>query len=299
MAHKNYERLSIEEFGKHLLESGDLDPIYIALSKMEWQCEEHRDRWLIAYWCYYHAGAASYISEGEGEDFWHRMMVAAQNETIAPDGGRWPRGHERRHFRGYQGIQAVEELSARYGDRPEAMVAYCAGLYPGVDRVDPGPFVNVSIRVQEHRGFGPWISFKIGDMIERLGIRPIDFSNADVFMFKDPALAAQMLYAQKNGIDPQRVRDGSVKVKATVIPEVVRYLVDHFKDYSAPPTHDRPVGLQEAETILCCWKSHLSGSYPRFNDIDEIRHGVRPWVAHSQTARAFLHHLPIGSEGEK
>src|SRR3546814_4979767 len=67
-----YERLSIEAFGSHLLRSGDLDPIYIALVQARRSgafSEAQLLLWLLAYVCFYHAGVASWMSEHEGAAF--------------------------------------------------------------------------------------------------------------------------------------------------------------------------------------------------------------------------------------
>lgn len=283
---RSYERLPIEVFGRHLITTGDLDPVYIAVDRMDWDDSDHRARWLIAYWCLYHCGTASYLSQFTGNEFWDKLMVAAVNESPAPTGGRWDRGSERRHWRGQQAINSCAELAERYNSTPEAMVDYIGG--PNVDT----SFAAVNERAQKHRGFGPWISFKIGDMLDRLGIQKINFQNADVFMFKDPAVAAKMLFAQKQGMDPQAVREGRIQVKDEVIPEVVKYLEGEFKDLLAPPIADRPVGLQEVETVLCKWKSHLNGHYPLFNDTEEIREGLTEWKGSSKTAELMLEAMP-------
>lgn len=301
-----YPRLSIEDFGRHLLVSGDLDPVYIALAGMELD-EAQRDRWLVAYWCLYHVGAACYLSERTGRDFWMALRAAAtQNADQTPgldapvEGGRWPRGSERRHWRGEQARKAVGQLMGRYLDAPEAMVQGIAStrLY-GKEQAewdDVGleqlPFRLVAARTQEHPSFGPWISFKVADMLDRLGIAPVSFDNAAVFMFDDPRKAALNLARLKGGLAPEvRFKD-----EGRVINEVVDYLTGHFKGHTAPPLHERPVGLQEVETILCKWKSHMNGHYPLNNDIHEINEGLGTWAAHSDTAKAFLHAMPVPLE---
>lgn len=69
---RNYERLPIEKFGRHLITTGDLDPIHNGLvgavaagvyTQPQLYC------WLIAYWCFYHAGVASFMSGMEGQEF--------------------------------------------------------------------------------------------------------------------------------------------------------------------------------------------------------------------------------------
>jgi hypothetical protein len=286
MAARNYPRLNIYDFGAHLLETGDLDPVYIALNKAELD-PAHLARWLLAYWCLYHCGAASWLSEQEGANFWGNLIIAADNQLPAPTGGRWPRGSERRHFRGEASIRAVVGMRERFGDRPEQVISYLLdGVEPGGDGL---PFAEVAARAKGLPLFGPWISFKVADMLDRLGIAEIDFDQAAVFMFDDPAKAALMFWREKMGL----IETAQPKDRDMVIGQVVDHLSEHFKTFEAPPLHDRPVGLQEIETILCKWKSHRNGHYPLFNDIEEIRHGLVPWATHSPTAAALLHAMPL------
>lgn len=279
MAKQNYERLSIEVFGRHLIESGDLDPVYIALPKAITTVGQ-RNRWLMAYWCFYHCGVASYLSEHEGAEFLRLMMEVAHNETRSPLGGRWPRASERRHARGQSAIDMVSFLRKTYGTEPEQMVAELERLCQGGIL-----FKDLALHVRGHVLFGPWIAFKVGDMLERVCGCPVNFDNADVFMFKDPTKAAIMLYKQKAGLAP----DCELKHTGQAIREVVDYLIDTFKDLDAPPLHDRAIGLQEVETVLCKWKSHMNGHYPLNNDIDEITEGLSGW---GPTAQEFSYAMP-------
>lgn len=288
MPGRNYERMSIEEFGKHLLDTNELDPVYVALwrlMKVEggWSLAQVQ-RWLVAYWCFYNCGVASWMSEHEGGDFWEQMLLAAENEKPNPVGERWPRGHERRHFRGAAAVQAVTKLRERHGE-PEKMVQYVVGE---PDTAHHRTFEAVSGRVKEHHLFGPWIAFKVADMVDRVLGVPVDFSEAAVFMFKDPVKSALMLFRQKAGLS----EGAKIKDEKAAIHQVVEYLIDHFKDYKAPPAYDRPVGLQEVETILCCWKSHMNGHYPLYNDIDDITQGTAPWADVCGAAGKFLEHMP-------
>lgn len=285
---RDYQRLSIEEFGRQLLTSGDLDPVYIMLSDGGLGGPQLH-RWLIAYWCLYHCGAASYLSELEGDKFWDGLLAAARNEEPAPTGGRWPRGHERRHFRGVAANNAVVDYRVRYGKRPEQMVHYIAHLHE-TRPTQKVPFKAVADRAKEHTLFGPWMAFKVADMVDRVLQVPVDFHEADVFMFKDPVEAAIMLWLQRHGYNP-KARPKDTKM---VIREVVMQLTVVFGEHKAPPLGDRPVGLQEIETILCKWKSHMNGHYPLLNDITEIRAGMRQWQDASETCRSLLMALPSG-----
>lgn len=287
MSKRNYPRLSVEEFGRHLLETNDLDPVYVALVGMDDEASDaYVARWLIAYWCFYHCGAASWLAEHEGDKFWWWMLRAAKNEEEHPTplGTRWPRGHERRHFRGAQGIRAVEELAHRY-PRPEDMLKVLT--YP-LPNDEPLTFKAVTNRVQTHRGFGPWIGFKVADMVDRVLGLHVSFEEAAVFMFKDPYKAALKVWREKQGL-PDTAKP---KLESDAIHQVVSHLVDEFKHYQAPPFRDRPVGLQEVETVLCKWKSHMNGHYPKYNDIDDINQGLEQWAPHSDGAKLFLKHMP-------
>lgn len=290
MANKrNYPRLSIEDFGRELLRTNDLDPIYVALvgaEKAGDYSREQLNRWMVAYWCFYHAGVASFLSEKEGEEFWHWFEVAAVNEAETPVGGRWPRGHERRHFRGKVALETFDDLRARYGERPHVFAAYCAHTNLPGDRLS---FKEVSKRAQEHRGFGPWIGFKIADMVDRVLGVPVDFDQAAVFMFKDPEKAAMMLWEERAAPKyPARARPK----RDVILGHITDYLIKEFEEFRAPPFRDRPVNIQEVETVLCKWKSHMNGHYPLQNDIREINEGLRLWGERSDAARAFLAHMP-------
>lgn len=279
---RNYEKLSIEEFGAHLLGTNDLDPIYVALRKMQLP-EAQLNRWLLAYWCLYNGGEASYLSEFEGREFFEMLNHAAENVREAPIGGRWPRGAERRHWRGAQATSSVEYLINRYDERPEDMATYCAGGLAGETT-----FAEVTKRVQEHRLFGPWIGFKVADMVDRVMGKPVSFDNAAVFMFKDPFKAALMQYDMNPNIPMYSVSPTDNEK----VMHVAAHLIEHFKGFQAPPLGDRPVNIQEVETILCKWKSHQNGHYPLFKDIIEIREGAEPWAKVSKTAEAFLEAMP-------
>jgi hypothetical protein len=273
---RNYERATLEVFGSHLLASGDLDPIYVALHEMALP-RATLARWLLAYSCFYSAGVACFAAEHEGEDFWSVLLRAALNEEPTPAGNRWERGHERRHARGKQGINMVLRLRERYGDRPEGFIDAITGDTCG----------DVMKRVRKHYLYGQWIGFKMADLLDRVVGHPVSFNEAAIFVFKDPVKAAHIVYAERNGLDVEKV---TLKVEG--LNAVIDSICEHFADWDAPPLYDRPIGLQEAETILCKYKSMLNGHYPPFNDIDEINSGLAPWLDHSALAGIFLSAMP-------
>lgn len=271
---------TIESFGAKLLASGDLDPLYIALHGADLP-DEQLKRWMFAYWCCYHAGASCFISERSGDKFWNAMHWMTVN-TVSPPAPlppRWPRGHERRHFRGEKAIAAIDLLS-RAHPQVEHLVYWIASAAPS--------FRAVRERVMTMPQFGPWIAFKIADMLERLQGVSIDFDNADVLMFKSPydaALLVAQQWSENQGTIPPADYDRFVQMTAND-------LIDTFERFFAPPRYDRLVNIQEVETILCKWKSHLSGHYPLGLDTREIRAGLLEWSTVSETAARILQSLP-------
>jgi hypothetical protein len=68
----------------------------------------------------------------------------------------------------------------------------------------------------------------------------------------------------------------------------VRLLTEAFAGFSAPPRHDRPVGVQEVETCLCKYKSYVNGHYPIGKDSRELRHALTGWGSKADQLRAFV-----------
>lgn len=271
-----YEQLPVREFGKQLIATQDLDPVYSALVK----CGLERDqlyRWLLSYWCFYHVGLASYLSEfSKPTEFWEVALTAAENIESAPGGlGRWPRGKERRHFRGALAMKTIRGLRAAY-DLPQTMVSRCT-----INHTLGG----VSNFVTSHYGFGPWIAFKAADMLERCAYCEISFNTGVVMMFDEPAKAAVMVYDQERPDDKTTPRKDRIQ-------HVTEGLVSYFRDTLAPPTFDRPINIQEVETVLCKWKSHVHGKYALGTDTHEVRHAALLWAAVSPTAARFAKHVP-------
>jgi hypothetical protein len=277
-----YETLSVEAFGRQLIQTGDLDPVYIALQRMAWS-EEQRDRWLLSYLLCYHPGAACWLSEQEGQSFWDHLDVAARNETLSPAGTRWPRAAERRHWRGKTATESVTRLRGCYEDASD-FVNYCCGGKDGWS--NPEPYRLVASRVKEHYAFGDWVSYKFGDIAERVLGVPVLFTWEDA-MYESPNKAALELWREHMKLpDNARPKDINRAVR-----DVVEHLLDLYKDYDAPGG-DRKIGLTEVETILCKHLSHKHGHYPLNNDLVEISHGCQTWQSVSPTVAEFLRHFP-------
>lgn len=251
-------------WGRRLIETEDHDPLYSGL--VRWDVKGSRKRrFMLAYWCCYSVGASWYISQYASGTFWHKLRTAAENVQPSPLGERWPRAHERRHWRGQKCVDSVDWLTAKYNHPEEAVIRL------EQERTLKGVETTMGTWPQ----FGPWISFKAADMLERVLGVPVAFPNSILTLFKDPLKAAEMLVNvsgenwEGEGCTPQECADE---------------LLSQLQHLRAPGATDRPVNIQEVETVLCKWKSARGGHYHIGLDTRDHRAELEKWGAHDLLA---------------
>lgn len=242
-------RSSLLSFGADLVDTGDLDPVYVVLWESGWAGYESAQQWLLAYWCFYHSGTASWIVDQP--DYWTAMSQAAGSS-------RWPRSSERRHYRGDNARKSMAFLRS----------AGLTHLMSPLVGPEPVTVDFVMKSVQKWVGFGPWIAFKVADMLDRLNLRPIIFNRSAMFLFDSPLRGAKL--AAQTYANP----DTALHTDDAVVDWAMDYILTNLKDRSAPPRHERGLGVQEAETILCKWKSHMNGHYKVGEDIISLRQSL-------------------------
>ncbi len=250
-------KLDCYEFGQQLLETNDLDPIYVILHRAAFD-RDHLHKWLLSYFCFYHCGTASWIVDQP--DYWDAMETAAGSKE-------WPRSAERRHFRGNNAVNSVAWL------RDEGL----DNLFDGLYYCKPTA-AAVMAQVKTWTGFGPWIAFKVADMLERLGLMPLTFEVDEAMYDGSPTQGAQLLWETEGSPDTEG---------QSVTAWAVGRILDELWPAKAPPRYERPINVQEAETICCKSHSATKGHYHVGKDIAEVRHGLMRFVE-CKTARALL-----------
>lgn len=261
------DKLSVFDFGRKLLETKDIDPVYVILNEvLKGPWTYNHDllyRWLVSYWCFYHVGTANALAGSaiEGAEavvvtedwFWKRLAAAAATKE-------YPRSTERRHFRGENAISCVSSLLG--------LRLTCAELVTALGSPTESPsFLECARRVKTHRGFGDWAAFKIADMLERLGLCPVQFKPSDVFnMFDSPRKGAKLV-AATIGLSHGGYKD--------VFEAVYETIEDELSDILAPPRYERKINIQEIETILCKWHSYMHGHYHIGKDIHEVHEALK------------------------
>jgi hypothetical protein len=268
------------EFGSKLVLTGDLDPIYTMLNAAKLP-DATLKRWCLAYWMFYHAGVSSLIANAKPADFW-RMVWKAQEE-------KWPRGTERRHFKAENSRKAIEYLQGCFPKAEDAVTWVSSADYLKLSRdlgqdVSAARFEEILRRAQTWVGFGPWIAFKIADMVDAVLHVPVNFEGTESYFFDDPIVGAFcVVFSGMSQDSADLVRRAKEKVKSTSgteRAEIVREAVNLLKAHSdlgklrSPTNPDRPLAIQEYETIFCKYKSHLNGHYPVGKDTHEILHGL-------------------------
>lgn len=231
--------MSILNFGRNLIRSLDLDPVYVALHRADLPKDLLR-KWLLAYWCFYHSGVASRIASAT---CWH-----TEAQSLYPS---CPRGAERRHFRGKNGQDSLDYLRKNFPNPGDAVLK--------LEKLCPCKFSTIAEKVREWKGFGPWIAFKAADMLERVVGSKIDFTSMKLDIYDEPAKAAKL-------IDPHSTPTQTATRLAKALSEM-----------KAPPLFDREINVQEAETVLCKYKAHIRGHYPIGKDSRELKHSLKGW----------------------
>jgi len=254
-------------FGEKLIQTQDLDPVYVLVSSCpELKNKEKLRRWLLAYWSFYHMGTASWITDGFNqypnlttEEYWIRFKQAASSKLHL----RCP---ERRHYRGQNALKSVAYLHKRGID----------SLFSDIEI--NGSCSDVMKQTKKWVGFGPWIGFKIADMLERLQLARIAFNVEDVYLFDSPLEGAKRLRESVSAT----VNDSEVG------PWAVEYLINKLGHLKAPPLFERNVSVQEVETVLCKWKSYTNNKYHVGEDITSCQKCLNQYQLRSPIAKSLM-----------
>lgn len=256
------KKLDVFQFGEKLIETNDLDPTYVAIYNSGLSGQKLK-KFLLAYFCFYHFGTASWITDSS--DYWKAMKIAAGSKE-------YPRSSERRHYRGQQAILSVNWLMER-----------------GVDTLFE-PIIGKSLKaesviqyVKTWRGFGDWISFKIADILERLGLAEIEFNPDNVELYESPKHGAALAW-NNHGNSLEAVPEDLVSWAYSILKSEIGGLL-------APPRNERTINIQEIETILCKSVGYFEGRYTIGHDIKEVRSALLRF-AKCSTSQKLLAALP-------
>jgi hypothetical protein len=136
-------------------------------------------------------------------------------------------------------------------ERPEGFVELLLSI------PQPAPLETIMRTVQGWNMCGPWIAFKVADILERVLGMQVEFPNEIALFYEEPRAALDMLELE---------------------PKVAAHrLLKHFGKIPAPPDLKRFCNIQEVETVCCKWKSSTRGKYWVGKDIHEVRNALKGW----------------------
>lgn len=223
-------------FTKRLYGEWDADPGYYALQHTEMPAAQ-RLRAAVAWCAYYNLGIAADASEYQGKRFWDYLV------KIYPTAKR---ATERRHFRGQQGMRALEQWRTEW-PKPEALAEWmCAGH----------SYFDIRRQGKPVMQYGDYFFWKWCDLHEVLGFGPVNMVGSENYSPKLPQQGAELIYAL--------TWDWDAYLDAKeLVPTIYNGIVSFGRNANVPPrtTNARPFGIQEAETVCCVYKQMSSGSY--------------------------------------
>jgi hypothetical protein len=242
--HDGKDPMSWRTFAKLLFKLEDADPGYMLLARADIP-HEQKLRFMTAWCTFYNPGIAAAASERTGRRFWSYLY---QQYPTAK------RASERRHFRGNQGLRAMRSWERSFPN-PENLTTFMQGE----------TYFEVAKQAKKVAQIGEYFIWKFADVQERVFRISCDFPDgAAAKSPKVPQQGARLI-----------APDASV---LQTYNHIAAYLNSFSMD--SPPWYDRPMNMQEAETVCCVYKQYRNGK----------------WAPHTRTAKATKSLLGTRSE---
>lgn len=239
------KKMSWKAFSKKLFDPilTDADPGYYVLYGADIPTDQKK-RFMVAWSTFYNIGLAAKGSQFNDKKFWVYLNSVYDTAT---------RASERRHFRGKAGRAALTQWEQKF-KQPEKLVDHMFGK----------DYFIVRENAREVKQMGEYFVWKFADVQERVFGIPCDFTDAASYSPKVPRQGAEIIAP---GID---------------IEKTYEMIAEYMNDLGmvAPPRNDRPMNMQEAETVCCVYKQYLNNK----------------WVHGSRTAKATRSLLALRSD---
>jgi hypothetical protein len=188
------------------------------------------------------------------------MREAAQDNSFL-------RGRERRHFRGLLSRKSVAWLEHHFEGWATQRI------WSDLETAETAK--QVVKLVTEWVGFGNWIAFKVADMLERLELNSkLKFEASELTLYDSPRHGAKDIWDMESAHwgDSGEVYIGGEPCDVTGWG--VEFLLMNLVGQVAPPSGNRPVNIQEAETVMCKYHAYLNGNYHIGEDIRALKQAL-------------------------
>ncbi|RJQ26104.1 hypothetical protein C4577_04180 [Candidatus Parcubacteria bacterium] len=214
------------KYGHQLLETLDLDPVYVVYWEAFKKGILSRDQLNQCIWwyCYvYDTGSVCEIIESNDQYKYVKERIV----EVKKKGGRKFWGNDRAKPGGSGGIKAIEGIQRLFPKSDQIINTLsgccmsCQDIFQIIgDNRSPSKFNSVN----------EWTVWKFSDMIERLDFKSGLLFNDDD-MYEEPKKVVENLF-------------GSFS-------KAIEYMTEEFGECLAPPRYERKCNLQEFETIWC------------------------------------------------
>lgn len=217
-------------FATLLFKLEEADPGYMLLARAKLPYEQ-KLRYVLAWCTFYNPGLAAKASDYQGARFYEYLR------SVYPTAKR---ASERRHFRGQAGLKAMAQWQDLY-PKPEAMVEACFGK----------TYLEVRQNMRHMAQMGDYFYWKLADIQDTVFRCPVDFTGCEKYMPKVPQQGADIIYHL----------EAPHGVCFAELGEVMSTITRHIEGLKYPIKGNRPLALQEAETVCCVFKQHVAGDY--------------------------------------
>ena len=229
------------QFGRMLIQSGDLDPQFPVLREIYKQLEldDNTALWFSClYLTFYHLGSAIEVWQ-----LYPKPDVISKRHWIE----HLPYSKQRRCFRGNDG--GLRQLNALIKASDGDLLKWLTNLVG--DGGEEG-WARVREGATEMPYHGPWSSYKFCDMVKFVHGYPITAPDIGT---KPGATAGPIAgLASLTGLDRTRCAEDT---------QLYRDLLLYLQDQGAAVD-----GLDQMESILCDWQSLINGRYYLSHDVD-------------------------------
>lgn len=259
---KEGERLlpDIVAFGRQLLRSKDIDPLYPILAFLEEGMDEEDALWFTTvYVAWYHLPSAV-TAHGT-------LLSLAKGHLSLEQAKQLPTGVERRNNRGGRVIDHLKdfrrnarEYGSKNGGSIRSFLTDSDSLASGKRTLalhDNWHIVNEQL--QRVHGNGRWAAYKHCEILRRVHDWPILAPDMGNQFSSGPREGLATLFGDLEGQGPE------------VIAELDKRGVDLQCMFAE---RGLDVDIEELETILCNWKSLRKGKYYVGHDIDELQEQI-------------------------
>jgi hypothetical protein len=255
------------EFGRLQLESGDIDPAYPVLQRLQRGLEPEAALWhTLVYVAYYNLDSG--LTAVEREPTWRPLRSLPLPALLAA----LPTGVERRNLRDrtkmVRHFGSIAAMAEHYG----SLAGWLTGSgKPNSDLFGVDGWRRVRLQLELAYGNGRWASYKTAELLMKVNRWPLIAPDMGNEFSTGPRHGLELFFGPAKGNNEALIRrldeEGLTLQRELVMRGVV-------------------VGIEQVETLLCDFHAMADGRYYPGHDLDQMQAQLRPgspvWAARAE-----------------